>query len=276
VGLRVRVLGAGASTFLLLHGLAGSHRYFGASFDTLAAEGRLVVPDLLGFGGSPRPDDGDYGPDAHADAVLAAMVALGVQPPVYVGAHSVGTLVALRLALRHRDWIRGLVAFGPPLYRTSEHARVHLSRLGFLVRLFAMETPWARAVCGWMCRHREAAARIAEWMRPDLPPEIARDGVQHSWLSYSGSLRNLVLGQDATRDLERIRVPVHLVAGDGDSVVELEFLRELVTMHPQVRLEMWPGGHDLPLRDPERCVAALRSLAAGPQNPARTPTTARS
>ena len=32
---------------LLLHGLAGSQRYFGAAFDALGREGRLVVPDLL-------------------------------------------------------------------------------------------------------------------------------------------------------------------------------------------------------------------------------------
>jgi pimeloyl-ACP methyl ester carboxylesterase len=260
-GLRVRVLGQGSPTVLLLHGLAGSHRYFGAKFDVFGQDGTLVVPDLLGFGKSPHPDDSDYGPDAHADAVLDALERIAAQPPIHVGAHSVGTLVALRIALRRPDWIGSVVAFAPPLYETPEQARAHIVRLGLWVRLFALDTPWARAVCGWMCRHRQTAARLVEWLRRDLPREIARDAVDHTWPSYSRSLRNLVLRAHGADDVSRLRVPLHLIAGTDDAVLDLGFLEELARSHGHVRLERWPGGHDLPLSDPDRCVDVLRSLA---------------
>ncbi len=257
--LHVRLAGRGAPAFVLLHGLAGSHRYFGAAFDALAEVGRLVVPDLLGFGGSRERDRGEYGLDAHADAVRATLESLDVEAPIVVGAHSVGVLVALRLA-RICPAVRGLVAFGPPLYRTPAQARDHVARLGLLVRLFAMETVWARRICTWMCRHRETAAHLAQWLRPDLPEEIARDGVAHDWASYSGTLRALVLAAPGLRDLEHLSLPVRLIAGESDRVVELDLLRRIAADVPNVTLELWPGGHDLPLVAPERCVEAIRAL----------------
>jgi pimeloyl-ACP methyl ester carboxylesterase len=246
---------------LLLHGLAGSQRYFGAAFDALAEQGRLVAPDLLGFGSSAHRGGEDYGPDAHASAVHDTLEGLDVEAPVVVGAHSIGALVAFRLARRWPERVRGVVAFGPPLYGTPEQARAHIGRLGPWVRIFAMDSVWARWACAWMCRHREPAARVAQWLRPDLPAEIARDGVAHDWHSYSGSLRELVLAAQARQDLEQLEIPVRLIAGESDRVVDVDLLRELAASRENATLERWPGDHDLPLVDPERCVDALRTLA---------------
>jgi pimeloyl-ACP methyl ester carboxylesterase len=121
-----------------------------------------------------------------------------------------------------------------------------------------------------MCRHRSAAAWLAVWSRPDLPPEIARDSVQHSWRSYSGTLQNLILGAQPIEGLERLAFPLRCVAGERDRVVDARFLRELATRHPQLQLELWPGGHDLPLSAPERCVAAIQQLVQSGESARRS------
>lgn len=51
--LHARIIGDGPTGVMLLHGLGGSSTYWGRAYDTLASAGRLVVPDLLGFGDSP-------------------------------------------------------------------------------------------------------------------------------------------------------------------------------------------------------------------------------
>jgi pimeloyl-ACP methyl ester carboxylesterase len=270
-GLHVRVAGSEPPTIVLLHGLAASHLYYGAAFDALAREARLVVPDLLGFGRSPRPDDVDYGPQSHARALLCALERLQTRAPVYVAAHSAGALIALRLAALRPDWVRGVLAFGPPLYRGPAQARAQLARFGLVARLFAMDALGARLACRWMCRHRAAAARIARWLRPDLPAALAREGVQHSWASYSGTVRNLIVAAQPLAELGEIRAPIWLVAGERDSVVDLAFLRELASRHPHIRLELWPGAHDLPLTAPQRCIDALRALARPGAAPALPP-----
>ena len=48
--LRARIIGEG-SAVVFLHGLGASIRYWGRSYDLLAARHRLVFFDLLGFGG---------------------------------------------------------------------------------------------------------------------------------------------------------------------------------------------------------------------------------
>ena len=267
----MRLAGTGPPTIVLLHGLAASHLYYGAAFDALAQSARLIAPDLLGFGRSPQPEDVDYGPQAQSDALIAALERLGVSAPVYLAAHSAGARVALRLAQRRPDWVCGIAAFGPALYRTPGHARAHLGRLGRLTRLFAMDTLGASLACRWMCSHRSAAARIARWVRPDLPAEVARDGVLHSWASYSGTVRNLIVGAQPPAELSELRIPLWLIAGESDAVVDREFLRELAERHRLLRLAIWPGGHDLPLTAAQRCVDAVRALARGDAEPPAAP-----
>ena len=49
-GLSVRTAGDGDRVVILLHGLAASGDYFGAGYDELAEDARLVICDLRGFG----------------------------------------------------------------------------------------------------------------------------------------------------------------------------------------------------------------------------------
>jgi pimeloyl-ACP methyl ester carboxylesterase len=270
VGLHVRVLGSGSPTILLLHGIAASHRYFGAAFDVLADHGRLVVPDLLGFGGSPRPEGSLYGPREHAEAVIEALERLGAEPPFFIGAHSAGTLVATEMARTLARDTRGVVAFAPPFYRSPTEARAHIAGLGLLAHYLALDTAIARWTCLWMCRQPRFAAKLARWLRPELPPEIAEDGLKHTWTSYSRTLRNLILGSQPPRDLGRILAPTRWIVGREDPVVDHAYLAELVRQH-EIHLERWPGHHELPLSAPGRCVDALTSALKNP-----TPVRARS
>ncbi len=273
--LAVRDSGGGdAVTVLLLHGLAGSSRYWGADYDTLATDGRLVVADLLGFGSSPRPP-GRYGLNEHVDAVMATLDDLGVTGPVVIGAHSVGSIVAAGVAARAPDRVAGLVLFGPPLYTSSDQARLRIGGLGGLGRLLALDTPVAHRVCGWMCGHRALAARIAVVLRPDLPAAIARDSVQHNWVSYSGTMRNVIIDGDTARGLTdaidamkqtepigatRPDLTVHIIVGDRDLVPDFDVLEALAAANPSLRVDRWDGAHDLPLRNPRRCIAAIMDM----------------
>lgn len=259
-GLSVRVLGVPGRTVVLLHGLLGSQRYFGAAYDALAQSARLVVPDLLGFGESPRPSDVDYGLESHTQALIKALERLEVSGPLVLVGHSAGVRIAIRLAASRPDLVAGVIGFGPVLYAGAREAREHVARLGLFVRLFALETVWARWTCAWMCRHRALAARIAAWMRPELPRPVAEDSVQHSWPSYSGTIRRLVIEAQPPMDLDRVECPVRLVAGKDDLVLDLRYLRKLAEMRSNVTLELWPGDHDLPLVAPEQCVEIVQEM----------------
>ncbi len=259
--LAVRALGQGPPT-LLLHGLLGSNRYWSGAFDRLADRGQLLAPDLLGFGASPRPLSG-YGPDEHGRALIDSLRELHVSERPLVVGHSLGALLAIWMACNHPDLVRGVVAFGPPLFRSPQHARRQIARVGGLERLFALDNraaTWvARTACRNLCGARpRLAATLFSMMRPGLPDPLAEDATRHSWVSYSETLRRVILAADGAEWLASARSPVLIVAGTRDRYVDQTFLSELADRHPHVHLRVWAGeGHDLPLSQPERCLSAI-------------------
>jgi pimeloyl-ACP methyl ester carboxylesterase len=263
----VRVLGSGSPT-LLLHGLMGSNRYWGGAFDCLAENGALIVPDLLGFGASPRPASG-YGPEEHGRAVIESLRDLNVVEPALVVGHSLGALIAIWMAYNHPDRVRGVVAFAPPLFRDARHARRQMAKLGAVERLFALQsraTTWvATLACSSICSaHPRLAVRLYALARPAILLPVLEDAIRHSWVSYSQTVARVILAAEGARWLASARVPIVVIAGTRDRHLDVEFLRDLVDACPPHNLEVWEGdGHDLPLFRPDRCVAAIERFRTG-------------
>jgi pimeloyl-ACP methyl ester carboxylesterase len=252
--LHARVLGDGSDTVLLVHGLGGSNRYWGAIFDDLGRTGRLFVPDLLGFGASSLSPAG-YGVDDHAAAVSELLDELDVRGRIRIATHSFGTLVGLRLAALRGDQVSSITAFAPALYSNAAAARSHLRHSGSMARLGLVDGRLAQHACQFVCRHRPLAARVATWVRRDLPRAVAEDSVVHTWDSYKGTLQAMI-DADVGRLLGEVDCPVSLVAGRRDRLLDRSGLAAL-DASPGVKLKWWDGDHHLPLRDPVRCCAAI-------------------
>lgn len=114
LGVRVHYLdeGAGEETFVLIHGLGGSHLNWASITPALAKRGRVLVPDLGGFGRTPPGPGG-----AHIDANVSLMARFveAVAPlkrAVLIG-NSMGGLISMRLAAEHPKLVRGLVLVDP-------------------------------------------------------------------------------------------------------------------------------------------------------------------
>ena len=260
-GLHVRRLGESGPVVLLLHGLAASGGYWGGAYDGLGTVGRLVIPDLLGFGASPRPAHG-YGPDEHVDAILDCLDQLGLGgEPLIIGAHSLGVLVALRLAARRPELVLGIAGFGPPVYPDRSTARKHLGRLGVMAQLSIVDQRVAHALCAWVCAHRRSAAVLARVLMPGLPGPIAAAGVEHTWPSFSETLERVILTGEARGWIGGITTPVEFVIGAGDRAMDVPYLQELAGSHSNVNLRIWPEtGHELPLTRSVDAVDVLRAL----------------
>lgn len=242
---------------LLLHGMVAAGDSFGATYDTLAEDATLVIPDLLGFGGSMETRGLTDAP-AHIAALDSALAALGLQHrPTIVAGHSMGGALALRWAAAHTDRIRSVVTFGAPLYLNRAEADRHVAGMGRMEALLAGDGPLPRAACGWMCRHRTAASWIAVGSRPDLPVSVARSGVKHTWGTYSGSLNGLIRDAgwyDALDTLARADIPVALAAGAADPVPVQGRAAGLARTRPNIRHLLHPNAdHRLPLTDPDWC-----------------------
>jgi pimeloyl-ACP methyl ester carboxylesterase len=112
IPLHYTVQGSGPDV-LLVHGWLSSGRMWSRLTDALADHARFWSVDLYGFGQSPRPPDGErVGVDDHAALLLDFCNAHGIRPQAVVG-HSMGGMLALKLALARPDWIEKLVLMSP-------------------------------------------------------------------------------------------------------------------------------------------------------------------
>ncbi|TAP39487.1 alpha/beta fold hydrolase [Arthrobacter sp. S39] len=105
-------------TYVLLHGIGVSHRYFARLHRELASEADVYTFDLPGFGDAPRPGRqvavGEY-----AAFVKSVLADAGVRSCVVIG-HSMGTQYAVELALQEPGLVAGLVLMGPVVDSTRK------------------------------------------------------------------------------------------------------------------------------------------------------------
>jgi pimeloyl-ACP methyl ester carboxylesterase len=102
-------------TFVLLHGIGMSHRYFRSLYAALGTMGNTSALDLPGFGATQKPDRalsvGEY-----AQFTGQMLDALDIGSCVVIG-HSMGTQFAVDLALQRPSLVSHLVLIGPVVDR---------------------------------------------------------------------------------------------------------------------------------------------------------------
>jgi pimeloyl-ACP methyl ester carboxylesterase len=105
--------GGAGPPLVLVHGSWGDHTSWNIVVPALAHRFRVVAYDRRGHSQSERPPGQGSAEQDAAD--LADLIAgLGLAP-AHVAANSFGASIALRLAIRRPDLVRGVIAHEPPL-----------------------------------------------------------------------------------------------------------------------------------------------------------------
>lgn len=218
---------------VLVHGLAGSTRWWGATIPTLSRSYRLYLVDLPGFGSMRRAPGGFVLREASA-WLLAWMRAAGLERAHLVG-HSMGGYICLRLAAHSPQSVERLVLVDPAGVPSGRAAVGHLWPL-------VMESVLAS---------------------PDLLPimvgDALRAGPQTVWRAAMD-----LLAQDAREELHHVQTPTLLVWGERDALVPLTLgyvLRREITCS---RLLVIKGARHTPMIDsPREFNRALLDFFAG-------------
>lgn len=254
----MRVVCNEAPDVVFLHGLGASLRYWGRAYDELAARGRLMFIDLLGFGGSEKPPGG-YDISRHIDALTVTLDEMRVEAGTVVG-HSVGGLIAMALGSEHPHLAGAVVGFGTPIFPSENAAREHLRSLGFLARLMVDASPLAPRICRLMCDYRGIARRIAPLLAPRLPGPVAADGVDHIWESYAGTFNAVVRRNQAREWAAALGGRLNLVYGSADRTCPPEAAIKTLGNRSGARINVIEGGdHHLPLRQAAVCANYVKA-----------------
>jgi pimeloyl-ACP methyl ester carboxylesterase len=114
-GVRVHYQDAGdenAPALVLIHGFASSTLVWSKVFLRLAQEGyRVIAVDMLGYGYSAKPKNGEYTIAGQAKLLVGLLDRLGISLATFVGS-SYGGAVAATCALDYADRVEKLVLVG--------------------------------------------------------------------------------------------------------------------------------------------------------------------
>ena len=114
-GIRVHYQEAGdpkAPALVLIHGFASSTLVWSKVFLRLAKAGfRVIAPDLLGYGYSAKPRNGEYTIAGQAKLLAGLLDALGIPRAIFIGS-SYGGAVAATCALDYPDRVEKLILVG--------------------------------------------------------------------------------------------------------------------------------------------------------------------
>jgi pimeloyl-ACP methyl ester carboxylesterase len=253
---------------LFLHALGASGRYWRGRLGPISGHHRCLLPDLLGFGHSPKPN-GAYTIDDHLAAVRATLAARGAaDAPLVIVGHSLGAILAAEYAARSAAQVRGLVLLGLPLFRNATEAREYIGEHGsWMARLTVANGRAAHAVHAVHAVMHPLliplAAAFATVTRA-VPPDIAVDSMYHTWASYSRTLDRCILHHDPTPALAALgHIPILMLHGSNDSSAPVARVAALAARMANVTLRTFPGGHQLFLKQHDACVEAIASFARG-------------
>ncbi|HEX2232182.1 MAG TPA: alpha/beta fold hydrolase [Thermoleophilaceae bacterium] len=240
---------------VLLHCFTCSIRWWEAVARDLAADHRVIRIDLLGHGGSDKPKDG-YSMQNQARLVDRALDRLGVRRATVAG-HSMGGAVATALAERSRDRLEGVVIVDTN--PTPDTGKLPLTaRIGFW--------PVIGEAVDRVVPDSLVENELGDAFAPGFDtPGYALDDFRR--LTYSAYDKSAAEGADFREQrslsdrLRATRLPVLVVLGSEDQIVEVEGSRAEYRRIPRARIVQLRGvGHSPPVERPRELARLMRAF----------------
>jgi pimeloyl-ACP methyl ester carboxylesterase len=224
-GVRLHYVERGSGEpLLLLHGNGSMIEDFESSglIDLAASTYRVIVFDRPGFGHSDRPRNVVWTPDAQAELVKRALDQLGVSHAIVLG-HSWGASVAVALALKFPDLVKGLVLASGYYYPTArvDVAALSVPALPLLgdVLSYTLSPLVSRAM--WPLMMAEIfGPRSVPRKFEGFPKEMA---VRPSQIRASAAESALMI-PDALyfrNEYANLKMPVVIIAGQEDRLIDI-------------------------------------------------------
>ena len=218
-------VGGSGPPVVLVHGLSGAASNWDLIAPRLAERRRVLVPELPGHGGSsPLPAAPNL--DAYAERVLLVARREKMLPAPVVG-HSLGGVVALRMAVRRPEDVTAVVLAGPAgIASATRWAQFWLAVFGVL-KPGRLAARFRRQIA------RRPALRLlvfGYWGASDVHALPARgiEGLLGGPLLHTDTVSagRALVREDPRTDLGRVRCPALVLWGADDPYLPVRFAHD--------------------------------------------------
>jgi pimeloyl-ACP methyl ester carboxylesterase len=269
-GVRLHYVERGSGEpLVLLHGNGSMIQDFESSglIDLAAKNYRVIVFDRPGFGHSDRPRNVVWTPDAQAELIKHALARLGVSNAIVLG-HSWGASVAVALALKYPDLVRGLVLASGYYFPTARPDVVAMSApslplIGDILS-YTLSPLISRAMWPMMMTKIFGPRSVPKKFEA-FPKEMA---LRPSQIRASAAESALMI-PDAFRFRNQyadLKMPVVIIAGEQDRLIDID--TQSARLHSDISQSSFNrvagNGHMIQQTATDQEMSAIREVAAGP------------
>jgi len=254
--LHIEVSGQGPA-IVLLHGFTGDASTMAVLTERLAADHTVIVPNLIGHGGSTGQDD-QYSVDAMAAHVLDALAALDQPAPYDIVGYSMGGRLALTLGSRFPEQVASLALIGASAGLATEQERAERRAADEGLSESILADGLAVFVDGWMAN---PLFGTQERLGPHFLSSARSQRLQNSPEELVRSLRGA--GTGSMRPLHDLLgecvAPVQLIVGEDDPKFRA-IAAELDQALPFASVAtIGHAGHAAHLEQPDAVATVIRS-----------------
>jgi pimeloyl-ACP methyl ester carboxylesterase len=245
---------------LLIHGWASSGRMWQRLLRDLGHAARFWAVDLYGFGQSARPrGDEPVLIDRHRDMLLQFCEIHTIRPRAVIG-HSMGGMLALKMAIARADMLERLVLIAP----------VVTGRFGYPLDLNKLVvSDWGSFALSkskpfWLLTQMVISplfSRSSHWyLNDEAADRILKDFQQASWQASAYALQSIAR-ENLEPCLSTIQHPALVIVGQQDFTVPPDEARFAAAQLPNARFLELSSTYHQPLDEkPEQVVAAIHEF----------------
>jgi pimeloyl-ACP methyl ester carboxylesterase len=240
-------------SIVLLHGIPTSRHLWRNVLGPLSEAGlNCVAPDLLGYGGSSKPESADLGIASQARIIETLLRQLNWSTGVVVG-HDIGGGVAQLLALSCPQHVRGLVLVDSIAYDSfPEPGIARLKEPVWDEILGAEGFDLRKGLAKGLRRGMAQQEKVTPGLVAEYEDPFRGVAGRQAYLRAARALRTEELSARAS-EIERLQVPTLLVWGALDTFQPLPYGQRLAEAMPNAELEViGEAGHFLPEDAPDR------------------------
>jgi pimeloyl-ACP methyl ester carboxylesterase len=246
-----------------LHCFGCSSQWWNPTLDTLNERHRVVRIDLIGHGGSEKPQSG-YEIKTQAAAAAEALNSLGVQGATVVG-HSLGGIVATSLAEQASELVDRVVLIGVP----SEPGEADLPLTEKLTRVPVLgQGLWRLRLDAMIKKGYQSAfapgTDVSE-VFPDDPDRVVDDNramTYDSFTSASAEADDFLEVQPIASRLAATGVPLMWIDGTEDQIIDATAVSEEFHAVPGAITKLIDGaGHSPNVEAPEETAKLILDFA---------------
>ncbi|HRV59113.1 MAG TPA: alpha/beta hydrolase [Solirubrobacterales bacterium] len=240
---------------VLIHGSAGAINWWDDLIPLLKPDHRVIAIDLLGYGGSEKPDS-DYSMETQGNLVSQVLTRLGVKDAVLVG-HSLGGSVVTSVAEQSPELVSGLVLIDSGPDRSYG---------GLSGAAKASQTPILGQALWRLAPDFMVRKNLSQGFAPgyDVPDKYVQDVREMTYPAYKKSYEGVedYTDQKSLPDrLSQVGKPLLVIFGEEDQIYDAREALSAYAAIPGAMTHLIPkSGHSPQIEAPEQTARAINNF----------------